>query len=120
MLFLKSTAAFVAPGVYAVDLAAKPPGTTFMLYVALDAVNPPTDLVEAILGLGFKQVLSKPYTHQDGKKILDLHFRKAGTDIFEGWTGAEREANLRELDEVLKRFQIKATPRLMTLAEAFG
>lgn len=119
MLFLKSTSAPVAPGVYTVDVAAKPPGKTFMIYAALDATDLPTSFIEAIEGMGFKQVLSKPYTHHDGKKIVDLHFQKGGTDIFEGWTDTERESNLKKMEEVFGSLDIKVTPRVMSLAEAF-
>lgn len=119
MLYLKSTSAPVAPGVFAVDVAAKPPGTTFMVYAAVDASTPPQPFIEAIEGLGFQQALAKPYTHHDGKKILDLHFHKAGTGVFQGWTNDERDANLRNIEAVLARFEIKVTPRVMTLAEAF-
>ena len=120
MLFLKSTAEPVANGVYAVDVAAKPPGTTYMIYAAVDAGEPPAGFIEAVEGLGFQQVLSRPYTHQDGRKIVDLHFRKTGSAVFDGWTNDERAANLQQVDEMLGRFQIKVTPRVMTLAEAFG
>lgn len=120
MLFLKSTAAPVAPGVYAVEVAAKPPGTTYMIYAAVDGVEPPAQFLEAVRGLGFEQTKSKPYTHQDGKKILDLHFRKAGSAVFEGWTQAECEANLLGIHQMLAGFDITVTPRVMTLAEAFG
>lgn len=120
MLFLKSTSAPVAPGVFAVDVAAKPPGKTFMVYVAVDAANMPATFIEAVEGIGFKQVFSKPYIHHDGKKIVDLHFQKAGTDIFEGWTASEKESNLQKLDEVLGGFNIKVSPRVMSLAEAYG
>lgn len=119
MLFLKSTSAPVAPGVYAVDVAAKPPGKTFMIYIAVDAVELPTGFIGAVESMGFKQVLSKPYTHHDGKKIVDLHFQKVGTDIFEGWTDGEREANLKKMDEVFAGFNITIHPRIMSLAEAF-
>ena len=119
MLFLKSTAAPVAPGVFTVDVAAKPPGKTFMIYAAVDAVNLPTTFIEAVEGMGFKQVHSKPYTHHDGKKIIDLHFQKVGTDIFDGWTGAEKDANLATMEQVFAGFNIKLTPRVMSLAEAF-
>jgi hypothetical protein len=119
MLFLKSTAAPVAPGVFTVDVAAKPPGKTFMIYAAVDAVSPPTTFIEAVEGMGFKQVHSKPYTHHDGKKIIDLHFQKVGTDIFEGWTAAEKDANLAAMEQVFGGFNIKITPRVMSLAEAF-
>lgn len=90
-----------------------------MIYVALDASNLPTSFIEAIEGMGFKQVLTKPYTHHDGKKIIDIHFQKPGTDIFDGWTAAEKDANLAEMERVLGEFHIKITPRVMSLAEAF-
>lgn len=119
MLFLKSTAAPVAPGVFTVDVAAKPPGKTFMIYIAVDAANPPADFIGAIEGMGFKQVLTKPYTHHDGKKIMDIHFQKGGTDIFEGWKESEKEANLAQMQDVLGKFNVTFTPRVMSLAEAF-
>lgn len=119
MLFLKSTSAPIAPGVYAIDIAAKPPGKTFMIYAAVDAANLPAPFISAVEGLGFKQVHAAPYTHADGTKVVDLHFQKKGSDIFDGWTDAERAANLQAIDSVLGGFNIKATPRVMSLAEAF-
>jgi hypothetical protein len=119
MLFLKNTVASVAPGVYMVDVAAKPPGKTFGVYVAVDADNPPQQLISALEGLGFKRTLSSPYTHNDGKKVLDLHFHKAGTDIFEGWTVAERDANLQALQATFSSVSVTVEPRVMSLAEAF-
>ncbi|HZW21016.1 hypothetical protein [Noviherbaspirillum sp.] len=119
MLFLKSTSAPVAPGVFAVDIAAKPPGKTFMVYAAVDAADPPSGFIGAVEGLGFKQVFTKPYTHHDGRKVVDIHFQKPGTDIFEGWTAAEKESNLQQLGEVLAGFNITVAPRVMSLAEAF-
>lgn len=120
MLFLKSTAAPVAPGVYAVDVAAKPPGKTFMIYAAVDADEMPANFIQAVEGMGFKQVHANHYKHHNGKKIVDLHFQKAGTDIFEGWTNAEKEANLQAMEQVFTGFNIKVAPRVMSLAEAFG
>lgn len=119
MLFLKSTTSPVAPGVYAIDVAAKPPGKTYMIYIAVDGTNTPTAFIEAIEGIGFKQVLSRPYTHHDGKKIIDLHFQKPGTDIFEGWTVDEKAANLDAMEKVFGSFGITTHPRVMSLAEAF-
>jgi hypothetical protein len=119
MLFLKSTTAPLAPGVFAVDVAAKPPGKTFMIYAAVDAANPPAPFIAAVEGLGFTQVHAAPYTHGDGTKIVDLHFQKKGTDIFEGWNDKERAANLQAIENVLGGFNIKVTPRVMSLAEAF-
>jgi hypothetical protein len=119
MLFLKSTGAPLAPGVFTIDVAAKPPGKTFMIYTAVDATNLPTTFIAAVESMGFKQVHSHPYTHHDGKKIVDLHFQKVGTDIFEGWTVAERDANLQQMNEVFSNFSITVVPRVMSLAEAF-
>lgn len=119
MLFLKSTSSPVAPGIFAVDVAAKPPGKTFMIYAAVDAADPPQGFIAAVEGMGFRQVFTKPYTHHDGRKVVDLHFQKPGTDIFEGWTAAEKEANLQQMDDIFARHGIKAEPRVMSLAEAF-
>jgi hypothetical protein len=44
----------------------------------------------------------------------------AGTDVFESWTAAERDAKLQKMDEVFVGFNIKITSRVMLLAEAFG
>jgi len=90
-----------------------------MIYAAVDATDLPTSFIQAIEGMGFKQVHSQQYNHHDGKKIVDLHFQKAGTDIFQGWTDAEREANLQKIHDVLGTFNIQVTPRVMSLAEAF-
>jgi hypothetical protein len=119
MLFLKTTTAPVAPGVYTVDIAAKPPGKTFMIYMAIDAASQPATFLQAIEGIGFKQVQARPYTHQDGTRIVDLHYQKNGSDIFDGWTDTERNANLQAIEQVLAGFEISATPRVMSLAEAF-
>lgn len=119
MLFLKSTSSPVAPGVYAVDIAAKPPGKTYMIYAAVDGTNIPTAFIEAVEAIGFKQVLSKPYTHHDGKMIIDLHFQKPGTDIFEGWKAEEKAANLEAMEKTFGSFGIAFHPRVMSLAEAF-
>jgi hypothetical protein len=120
MLFLKSTAAPLATGLYLVDIAAKPPGKTFGVYLAVDGQNPPQELLNAIEGLGFKQTLSSPYVHQDGKKVMDVHYQKKGTDIFDGWTVAEREENIKALESVFSGLNVKINPRVMSLAEAFA
>ena len=119
MLFLKSTSTSLAPGVFMVDVAAKPPGRTFGIFLAVDADSPPDDLLNKIESMGFKRTYTSPYTHQDGKKVLDLHFHKVGTDIFEGWTLAERDSNLQAIEALFGELNIKITPRVMSLAEAF-
>jgi len=119
MLFLKSTHTTVAVGVYQVDVAAKPPGKTFDIIVALDAESPPQSFLDRIEGLGFKQKQSSTYVHGDGRKVLDLLYQKPGTDIFQGWTSAEKESNLQAIETAFADFDIKITPRVMTLAEAF-
>lgn len=118
MLFLKKTTDPVAPGVYAVDVAAKPPGNTFMIYAAVDSTLP-TAFIQAVEGMGFKQISAKSYKHHNGKEIVDLQFQKGGTDIFEGWTVAEKAANLEMIEKVFSGLNIPVTPRVMSLAEAF-
>jgi hypothetical protein len=119
MLYLKTTVKTVAPSIYGVDIAAKPPGKTFSIYMAVDADNLPQTFLDAIEGLGFKRTTASPYTHNDGKKILDLHYQKGGSEIFEGWSTTERDANLTAIEGVLTSFGISVTPRVMSLAEAF-
>ena len=119
MLFLRNTHAPVAEGVYAVDVAAKPPGKTFDVIAALDGDNPPQAFVSALEGLGFKRTQSKTYTHGDGKKVLDVVYQKPGTDLFQGWSNAEKEANLAAIESMHGGFDIKVTPRVMSMAEAY-
>jgi hypothetical protein len=119
MLFLKSTSVTVAPGIFAVDVAAKPPGKTFGIFIAVDAEHPPQELIAAIEALGFKKTVI-PYTHGDGRKVIDLHFHKVGTDIFQGWKDSEREENLQALQNLFTPLKIELKPRVMTLAEAFS
>lgn len=119
MLFLRSTHNPVAEGVYQVDVAAKPPGKTFDIIAALDADNPPQAFISAIEGMGFKSAQSKTYTHGDGKKVLDVLYSKPGTDLFQGWTAAEKEANMAAIEKTLGSFNISFTPRVMSMAEAY-
>ena len=119
MIFLKSTAATLAPGVFMVDVAAKPPGRTFSIFMAVDGETPPDAILKGLEGLGYKRMKSAEYVHQDGKKVLDLQFHKIGTDIFDGWTVAEKESNLKALEDLFGASNIKFTPRVMSLAEAF-
>jgi hypothetical protein len=44
--------------------------------------------------MGFKNTYSGGYTHKDRGKVLDLHFQKDGTDLFQGWKAEEMEANM--------------------------
>lgn len=119
MLFIKSTQKTVAPHVYAVDVAAKPPGKTFDVFLAVDGENLPNDLLIAIEALGFEKTLATTYTHSDGRKVTDLQYRKLGTDIFQGWKDSERDINLKGIQGVLASFGIEVKPRVMSLAEAF-
>lgn len=118
MLFIKSTSSPVAPGIFMVDVAAKPPGKTFAVYMAVDAEEMPAVLGK-IEAMGYQRMVSKTYTHQDGKKVADVHFHKVGTDIFEGWTLAEKETNLVLLSEIFAGIGVTIAPRVMSLAEAF-
>ncbi|MYM29186.1 hypothetical protein SAMN05192549_10368 [Duganella sacchari] len=120
MLFLKSTTVTKAPGIYDVDVAAKPPGKTFGVFMATDPDNPPNEVLAQLTALGFKQTYSGPYTHKDRGKVLDLHFQKAGTDLFEGWKTEEMEANMAALTALFGGIGITITPRVMSLAEAYA
>ncbi|WP_426167128.1 hypothetical protein [Pseudoduganella sp. R-34] len=120
MLFLKSTSVTKAPGIYEVDIAAKPPGKTFGVYMATDPDNPPTSVLEALAAGGFKQVHSSGYTHKDRGKVLDLHFQKDGTDLFNGWKAEEAEANMAIINKIFGDIGVAITPRVMSLAEAYA
>lgn len=120
MLFLKSTATTKAPGIYEVDVAAKPPGKTFGVYLATDPDNPPHSVLAALAELGFKGFYQKNYTHRDGGRVLDLHFEKDGTDLFKGWKAEECSANLAAIDTLFGHVGIAVTPRVMTMAEAYA
>jgi len=120
MLFLKSTIAPLAPGLFLVDIAAKPPGRTFGVYIAVDGDNLPDKLIADLEALGFRRTVTSPYTHQDGKRVVDMHYHKPGTDIFDGWTAAEKEANLKALEDLFGALDVKLNPRVMSLAEAFA
>lgn len=119
MLFLKTTHITVAPGVFQVDVAAKPPGKTFTIIAAFDAEDMPQSFISGLEGIGFKQAQSSTYLHGDGKKVLDVVYQKPGTDIFEGWTNAEKEANLQQIETMFAGFHITVVPRVMSLAEAY-
>ncbi|MDL2356550.1 MAG: hypothetical protein QFF03_14965 [Pseudomonadota bacterium] len=120
MLFLKSTTATKAPGIYELDIAAKPPGKTFGVFVATDPGHPPTAVLEALALLGFRNTHEQAYTHRDKGKVRDLHFHKPGSDLFEGWTGDECAANLAGLAALFAANGITIAPRVMTLAEAYA
>ena len=120
MLFLKSTAVTKAPGIYEVDVAAKPPGKTFGVYIATDPDNPPNAVLAALEALGFQNTKRSAYTHKDKGKVLDLHFQKNGTDLFNGWKADECTANLAAIDTLFGNVGIIVQPRVMTLAEAYA
>jgi hypothetical protein len=120
MLFLKSTAITKAPGIYDVDVAAKPPGKTFGVFIATDPDNPPNAVLTALAELGFQNVHQQGYTHKDKGKVLDMHFQKHGTDLFNGWKTEECQANLAAIDTLFGNYGIKIAPRVMTLAEAYA
>ena len=120
MLFLKSTSVTKAPGIYEVDVAAKPPGKTFGVFMATDPDNPPAAVLSALAELGFFNTHQQAYTHKDKGKVLDLHFQKNGTDLFNGWKSEECASNLAAIDTLFGNFGIKVTPRVMSLAEAYA
>ena len=120
MLFLKSTNASKAPGIYEVDIAAKPPGKTFGVYLATNPDQSLTPLLTALTSLGFEQVHQKGYKHRDGGNVLDLHYEKKGTDLFDGWTTAESTVNLEAIVNLFSQHGITVTPRVMSLSEAYA
>lgn len=120
MLFLKSTNVTKAPGIYEVDIAAKPPGKTYGVFLATDPDNPPTDVLAALAALGFQGTYSSGYTHKDRGKVLDLHFQKDGTDLFKGWKDEEREVNMAAITSLFSGIGIEIAPRVMSLAEAYA
>lgn len=120
MLFLKSTSALRAPGIYEVDVAARPPGKTFGVFIATDPDHPPAAILAALEQMGFKNTHRQAYVHRDKGKVLDLHFQKDGTDMFNGWKAEETSANLAAIDALFSAAGIQVTPRVMSLAEAYA
>lgn len=120
MLFLKSTSVTKAPGIYEVDIAAKPPGKTFGIFMATDPDNPPAGILHALGEMGFHNTYKQAYTHKDRGKVLDLHFQKDGTDLFQGWKAEEMEANMAAITALFGGIGITIAPRVMTLAEAYA
>ena len=120
MLYLKSTSVTKAPGIYEVDVAAKPPGKTFGVFLATDPDNPPETLLAALSELGFQNTYKQSYTHKDKGKVLDLHFQKNGSDLFNGWKTEECANNLAAIDSLFDKVGVKVNPRVMTLAEAYA
>ena len=120
MLFLKSTFTTKAPGIYDVDIAAKPPGKTFGVFIATDPDNPPSEVLAQLKEMGFENTYSSGYTHKDRGKVLDLHFQKDGTDLFKGWKADECTQNLAAVDALFTGIGLTVTPRVMSLAEAYA
>ncbi|MES2149680.1 MAG: hypothetical protein V4508_07780 [Pseudomonadota bacterium] len=120
MLFLKSTTVTKAPGIYEVDVAAKPPGKTFGVFLATDPDNQPAAVLAALAALGYQNTYRQNYTHKDKGKVLDLHFQKDGTDLFKGWKTEECTVNLQAIDALFSGIGITVAPRVMTLAEAYA
>jgi hypothetical protein len=120
VLFLKSTSATKAPGIYELDIAAKPPGKTFGIFMATDPENPPAAVLAALAELGFQNTYRQSYIHKDKGKVLDLHFQKNGSDLFNGWKTEECSANLEAITALFGNVGIAVTPRVMSLAEAYA
>jgi hypothetical protein len=120
MLFLKSTAITRAPGIYELDVAAKPPGKTFGIFMATDPDNPPTEVLARLAEMGFQNTRRQAYTHKDKGKVLDLHFQKNGSDLFNGWKTEECVANMAAIETLFAAIGVTVTPRVMSLAEAYA
>jgi hypothetical protein len=77
--------------------------------------------VLAALGeLGFQNTYQQNYVHKDKGKVLDLHFQKIGTDLFNGWKADECASNLAAIDALFGNVGITVAPRVMSLAEAYA
>ena len=120
MLYLKSTTVTKAPGIYDVDVAAKPPGKTFAVYIAIDPDRPPQAVLDKLGEMKFFLCSQKAYKHKDKGKVLDLHFMKKGSDLFDGWKDQEREENMKLIEALFSSIGISIVPRVMTLAESYG
>lgn len=120
MLFLKSTSVTKARGIYEIDIAAKPPGKTFGVYLATNPDFPPEPILAALTSLGFYNTYRQAYTHKDKGKVLDLHFQKNGSDLFNGWKTEECSANLAAIEALFAGAGVQLVPRVMSLAEAYA
>lgn len=120
MLYLKSTSVTKAPGIYEVDVAAKPPGKTYGIFMAIDPDHQPEEILAKLDAMGFQNTYQSRYTHKDKGKVLDVHFQKSGTDLFQGWKDNEREENMKQIQELFSSIGITIVPRVMTLAEAYA
>ena len=76
MLFLKSTSVTKAPGIYEVDVAAKPPGKTFGIFMATDPDNPPNAVLAALVII-YSIGLIQPAEFASIRKIRIMEFRWA-------------------------------------------
>src|SRR5687768_17267964 len=110
MLFIKNTQKTVAPNIYAADVAAKPPGKTFDVFLAVDGDQLPQSFLASLESLGFKKTASATYVHNDGKKVTDLHYSKPGTGIFQCWTDEEKDTTLQALAEIFSGLGITLQP----------
>ncbi len=120
MLFLKSTSVTKAPGIYEVDVAAKPPGKTFGVYMAINPDQPPQAVLQKLEAMGFIISFQKDYVHKDKGKVRDLHYQKKGSDLFDGWKDNEREENMKQIEALFSAIGVAITPRVMSLAEAYA
>ncbi len=120
MLFLKSTSVTKAPGIYEVDVAAKPPGKTFGVYIAVDPEHLPQTVLDKLGAMGFEVAFQKDYVHKDKGKVRDLHYQKKGSDMFDGWKDNEREENMKQIEALFASVGVAITPRVMKLAEAYA
>ena len=84
-----------------------------------DPDNPPQSILAGLAELGFRNIHEQRYVHKDKGKVLDLHFQKDGTDLFNGWKSEECTANLAALDALFGNVGITLAPRVMSLAEAY-
>ena len=103
-------------GEMAVEFRSKAPHKTCWLHVEYCEKDPPKALFKALEQVGWKKQDWVAPSALDGR--MELEFNKPGTDLFGGWTPAERKKFMREARAVLymQGFQ-RVNVHKMSLAE---
>lgn len=103
----------VIPGLFAVDVLAKHPGSTYFVRLEVNALAMPKKLVDDFAEAGFLPAPhSAPPLNRDGFSIAGLDLVRPGSGLFNGWTTTERVANLAEIKAILTLHGLRAAPRV--------
>ena len=89
------------------EFRSKHPHTICWLRVEWDGVGPLT-LFDALAAAGWVPCPMQPLVPLAGRCRRD--FEKPGTGLFNGWTPAERKANLAAARRVLRRYDLTRVP----------